>query len=58
MIQWLTKRAVFRNTSCWLAATEESEWIDLPGPAAFWPDNYDLELFGFGLPLSTRPPYI
>ena len=24
--------------------------MDLLGPAAFWPDDYDLESFGFSLP--------
>jgi hypothetical protein len=38
---------------------EESEWINLPGPTAFWPDNYDLESFGFGLPpLNKAPLYL
>ena len=37
----------------------EEEWIDLPGPAAFWPDDYDLESFGFGLPpLAKAPLYL
>ena len=42
--------------SCWLAATEESEWIDLPGPAALWPDDYNLESFGFALPPLNKAP--
>jgi hypothetical protein len=33
--------------------------VDLPGPAAFWPDDYDLESFGFGLPpLDKAPLYL
>jgi hypothetical protein len=33
--------------------------VDLPGPAAFWPDDYDLESFGFGLPpLAKAPLYL
>ena len=48
--------AVFRNTNCWLLATVEDEWVDLPGPAAFWPDDYNLELFGFGLPPFEKAP--
>ena len=33
--------------------------MDLPGPAAFWPDDYDLESFGFGLPpLEKAPLYL
>jgi hypothetical protein len=33
--------------------------VDLLGPAAFWPDDYDLESFGFGLPpLDKAPQYL
>jgi hypothetical protein len=46
--------AVYRNTSCWLSAADEEEWIDLPGPAAFWPDDYDIESSGFGLPPHSK----
>jgi hypothetical protein len=31
--------------------------VDLPGPAAFWPDDYDLESFGFGLPPLDKAPF-
>jgi hypothetical protein len=27
-----------------------SQWIDLPGPAMFWPEGYNFELFGFSVP--------
>jgi hypothetical protein len=30
--------------------------VDLPGPAAFWPDDYDFELFGFGIPPPEKAP--
>ena len=35
---------------------EESEWIDLLGPAALWPDNYNLESFGFSFPSLNKAP--
>jgi hypothetical protein len=30
--------------------------VDFPGPAALWPDNYDLERFGFGVPPLDKAP--
>ena len=30
--------------------------MDLLGPAAFWPDNYDFESFGFDVPPSEKAP--
>ena len=30
--------------------------MDFPGPAALWPDNYDYEMFGFGLPDLKKAP--
>jgi hypothetical protein len=51
--------AMYRNVNCWQLATVDEEWIDLPGPAALWPDDYDLESFGFGLPpLEKAPLYL
>jgi hypothetical protein len=42
--------------SCWLSAADAEDWVDLPGPAALWPDGYDLEKFGFGLPPLEKAP--
>jgi hypothetical protein len=30
--------------------------VDLPGSAALWPDDYDLERFGFGIPPLEKAP--
>ena len=30
--------------------------MDLPGPAALWPDDYDLERFGFEIPPLEKAP--
>ena len=30
--------------------------MDFPGPAALWLDNYDYEMFGFGLPDLKKAP--
>jgi hypothetical protein len=48
--------ALFRNISCWLPAADAEEWVDFPGPATLWPDDYDLERFGFGVPPLEKAP--
>ena len=47
---------LFQNYSCWLLAADKDDWINFPGPAALWPDNYDYERFGFGLPSLEKAP--
>ena len=34
---------MFRN----IATSDWSEWTELPGPAEWWPDDYDYEAHGF-----------
>ena len=35
---------------------DKEEWVDFPSPADLWPDNYDYERFGFGLPPMKKAP--
>lgn len=43
------EKALWRNFSTW--AWPESEWVDLPGPASWWPDNLgEIDRAGFTIP--------
>ena len=35
---------------------DKEEWVDFPGLANLWPDNYNYERFGFGLSLMEKAP--
>jgi hypothetical protein len=47
---------LFWNYSYWLSAADEDDWINFPGRAVLWRDNYDYERFGFGLPSLEKAP--
>jgi hypothetical protein len=36
--------------SAWMDATD----VTLPGPAEFWPNDYDYERYGFDVPLNSQ----
>lgn len=42
---------LFRNIIAWdtsfRPAKKSDKWVELPGPAWLWPDNYDFERFGW-----------
>lgn len=41
--------------STWLfeVGDESNEWVTLPGPAEWWPENYDYAQHGFDTPLTN-----
>lgn len=39
------EKAVWKNMAAWVY--EEDEWVDLPGPANWWPDDIDSTGFFF-----------
>lgn len=40
-------RCIWRNVASWSSDFLKGEWLQLPGPAWLWPDDYDLESHGF-----------
>jgi hypothetical protein len=35
------ERAIFQNMMAWMVDGESEGWYELPGPAEWWPENYD-----------------
>jgi hypothetical protein len=39
------EKAVWKNLAAW--AFDDNEWVDLPGPAEWWPEDEGLDATGF-----------
>jgi hypothetical protein len=44
-----TEKAIWRNIMNWMFRDDDEEWIDFPGPAAWW-ESYNEEEHGFTVP--------
>jgi hypothetical protein len=47
------EKAVWRNLASW--AWQDDEWVDLPGPASWWPKS-DAQIDATGFHFSTKSP--
>lgn len=41
--------AIWRNMATWCLGQDVVD-VDLPGPAEWWPENYDYKRYGFEIP--------
>ena len=44
------EKAVFKDMIAWMVTDDCGGWYDLPGPAEWWPDNYDFGKYGWEAP--------
>ena len=41
LIFTIGEKAIFKNMIAWMVGDESRGWYELPGPAEWWPNDYD-----------------